>query len=47
MKKIFLKIIVKHYSKNKFDILLTCIIMYRNNVTNLIHFHFHKHFIVP
>jgi hypothetical protein len=23
-----------------------CIIMYHNNVTNLIHFHFHNHFIV-
>jgi hypothetical protein len=23
-----------------------CIIMYHNNITNLIHFHFHKHFIV-
>jgi hypothetical protein len=23
-----------------------CIIMYHNNVTNLIHFHFHKHFLV-
>jgi hypothetical protein len=23
-----------------------CIIMYQNNVTNLIHFHFHNHFIV-
>jgi hypothetical protein len=23
-----------------------CIIMYHNNLTNLVHFHFHKHFIV-
>jgi hypothetical protein len=26
---------------------LLCIIMYHNSVTNLIRFHFHKHFIVP
>jgi hypothetical protein len=30
----------------KFDIFWPCIIMYHNNVTNVIHFHFNKHFIV-